>query len=517
MSAKLWPFQQAEQALSRFGGEPCLLFETGYGPSGLPHIGTFCEVARSSWIRQAVEILRPGHLTELYAFSDDMDGLRKVPLNLTAEQREVLEQHLGRPLCDIPDPFGCCESYADHNNGELRKMLDRYSFRYVFKSSREQYRSGAFNEGLRAILRNVDAVRATILPTLSPEKREEWSPFLPLCSSCGRVNTTLVTAYHPDRDSIEYRCARESGDGEPCGHQEETSVLDGRVKAGWKVDWALRWFVFGVHYEMYGKDLIESAHLSRKIVRILGGKPPVDYFYEMFLDEQGSKISKSVGRGITVDRWLHYGPPESLALFLFRNPRKARRLSWEVIPRSVDEYLDLLRAAFDPETPTPEEIRFLEPELPSENPYLYGVSFSMILNLVATVGGDDVALIARYIHEYRGERPHSDPFLHMLIGHAVRFHQEVVLPESSPPRFEEAEKLLLADMATFLADPHNEDETQTRAFELARKHGLAPEAAFRALDRAISGQDHGPRFGPFVQLVGQETAREALARSSSAL
>ncbi len=518
MAHGLWPYEQAEKALARSGQGSRLLFETGYGPSGLPHIGTFCEVARTTWIRHAVEELRPGHPTELYAFSDDMDGLRKVPLNLTDEQRAVLEPELGRPLCDIPDPFGCCESFADHNNGELRKMLDRYGFEYTFKSSREQYRSGVFNDGLRGILQHADAVRELILPTLSQEKRADWSPFLPVCESCGRVYSTLVTAYLPEKDAIRYSCRKEFGGKDGCGVQAETPVLDGKVKVGWKVDWALRWFVFGVNYEMYGKDLIESAELSRKITRILGGKPPMHFVYEMFLDEHGSKISKSVGKGITVDRWLRYASQESLALFLFRNPRKARRLSWEVIPRLVDEHLGLLDAWYAAESPEkrPAELRFVDPGLPAEHPYPHGVSFAMLLNLVATIGTDDAELVMRYVHEYRGAQPGGEVFLRETVERAILYHREVLLPAATAPSFDDDERTVLAAISAFLAEPHDEDEIQTTAFQTARDHGLEPKRAFRALYRALSGQDHGPRFGPFVKLVGQEAARSALQRAVDA-
>ena len=513
LASKLWPYEQAEAVLERFGDQSCILFETGYGPSGLPHIGTFCEVARTSWIRRAMEEVRPGQRAELYAFSDDMDGLRKVPLNFIAEQRRMLEPHLGRPLCDVPDPFGCCASYADHNTGQLRAMLDRYGFSYVFKSSREQYRGGTFNDGLRAILRHVDEIRALILPTLSPDKREGWSPFIPICSGCGRLYSTVVTDYLPERDAIRYRCDRDVGMTPGCGNEAETSVLDGRVKAGWKVDWGLRWFVFGVHYEMYGKDLIESAELSRKIVRLLGGKPPLHYIYEMFLDESGSKISKSVGKGITVESWLRYAPQESLALFLFRNPRKARRLSWDALSRSVDEYLDLLDARYDPDAPEDRgrELRFVHPGLPEEHPYPYRVSYSMLLNLVATVGGEDVELVARYVHEYRGEHPEGEAFLRQLIAGAIRLHHEVRLPAAPPVRLEAADREFLGAMARFLEEPREEAEVQSGAFDLARQHDIPPRDGFRILYQALCGQDHGPRFGPFVKLVGQERARETLS------
>ncbi|MGD8376891.1 MAG: lysine--tRNA ligase [Acidobacteriota bacterium] len=517
MAPRLWPYEQAEAVLQRFGKASRILFETGYGPSGLPHIGTFCEVARTSWIRQALAELRPDLPSEIYAFSDDMDGLRKVPLSFVGEPRRMLEANLGKPLCDIPDPFGCCTSYADHNNGELRKMLDRYGFSYTFRSSREQYRGGGFNDGLRAILAHVEAIRGLILPTLSPEKREGWSPFIPICTACGRLYSTTVTGYLPDRDAITYRCDRPVG-GEPgCGADGEISVLDGHVKVGWKVDWALRWFVFGVHYEMYGKDLIESADLSRKIVRMLGGKPPVHYFYEMFLDESGAKISKSVGKGITVESWLRYAPQESLALFLFRNPRKARRLSWDGLARSVDEYLDLLDTRYDGEgDERAPELRFIHPELPAEHPYRYRVSYSMLLNLVAAVGGEDPDVVARYVHEYRGEHPGSEAFLRELIDDAMAFHREIRLPAAPEVRFDDRERELLAATARMLETAADEEAVQTGAFDVARGLDIPAREGFRVLYRALCGQDHGPRFGPFVMLVGRDRVRESLERAAAA-
>ena len=517
MASKLWPYQQADAIVARFGDRSRILFETGYGPSGLPHIGTFCEVARTTWVRRALGVIRPEMETELFAFSDDMDGLRKVPLNFDDAQQALLAEYLGRPLGDIPDPFGCCRSYADHNNAELRKMLDRYGFDYTFKSSREQYRGGVFNDGLRAILQHVDPIRDLILPTLSEEKRAGWSPFIPLCEGCGRLYSTLVTGHHPDREAVSYRCSRDVGDRPGCDHESTVSVLDGTVKVGWKVDWALRWFVFGVHYEMFGKDLIESAALSRKIVHILGGDPPVPYFYEMFLDESGSKISKSVGKGISVEGWLRYGTPESLALFLFRNPRKARRLSWETIPRSVDEHLDLLKAHYAGTLgeDRQEELRFIHPDLPEENPYEYDVSFSMLRNLAATVGGDDIDVAARYVREYRGEHPSSDPYLRQLLGYALRFHREVVLPGRKPAALSDIDRELLASVADYLGEGRTEEEIQARAFEAARDLGLKPAQGFRVLYIALCGQDHGPRLGPFVKLIGQERAREVLARAAA--
>src|SRR5882724_8850295 len=381
MSRTMWPYAEAERILQVFPDAAPIRLETGYGPSGAPHIGTFAEVARTTWVAMALSDLRAGGAAaaaatdpawEIVVFSDDMDGLRKVPLNMPA----TLAEHLGKPLCDIPDPFGCHASYAHHNNALLCEMLDRYGFRYTFKASHDQYRGGVFDRGLRLILEKVEEVRGLILPTLHESKRAEWSPFFPICEACGRIYSTRVTGYHADRGTIDYACDVATGDRPGCGRAAEMSVEGGRLKVGWKVDWALRWFTLGVHYEMYGKDLIESADLSKKIVRILGGTPPVDSFYEMFLDETGSKISKSVGKGLTVDTWLTYAPRESMLLFLIKNPRKAKKLSWDVVARTVDEYLDLIAKHYAEGKPDSfrDELEFVWPDLPEASPYEYPVS-----------------------------------------------------------------------------------------------------------------------------------------------
>ncbi|OQY27137.1 MAG: lysine--tRNA ligase [Anaerolineaceae bacterium 4572_5.1] len=296
---KSWPFKEASSLQRRFREQPNqpIILQTGFGPSGLPHIGTFAEVARTTWVRHAFEHLT-GWPAKLVAFSDDMDGLRKVPLNMP--EQKMLAENLGKPLCHIPDPFGCCESYSAHNNNKLQEFLDAYGFDYQFQSSQEAYIRGDFDEGLTILLEKVEEVQDIILPTLREDKRADWSPFFPICENCGRIYSTRVTGYHPEEKTIGYVCDKPVGDTPGCGHEGKTSALGGRVKVGWKVDWALRWFSYDVVYEMYGKDLIESAKLSGKITRLMGKQPPNGFFYELFLDEEGRKISKSVGKGLTV-------------------------------------------------------------------------------------------------------------------------------------------------------------------------------------------------------------------------
>ncbi len=481
-------------------------------------------MARTTWVGQAIERVGAKPWT-LIAFSDDMDGLRKVPLNMPAE---ALEPHLGRPLSHVPDPFGCHASYAAHNNARLCEMLDRFGFRYDFRSSHRQYTSGAFNEGLARIMASYEAVREVILPTIRPEKRRDWSPFFPICESCGRINATRVTGYDATRITVTYLCEGEqagavadgrAGEEEPaeapagrpgvpgCGHGGEVSVLDGHAKVGWKVDWALRWYALGVHYEMYGKDLIESAALSARICGIMAGTGgrggPVQSFYEMFLDEEGRKISKSVGRGLTVDAWLSYAPKESLLLFIFKDPRKAKKLSWEVMVRSVDEYLQLLQGRYQ-KAGEGDELDFVQPGLPDECPYAYPVNYSMLLGLVEAVGAAHPEAVADYVRRYKGAIPASDRALSALVEYATAFVRDRVPPRPAARPLDPKAAAAAGRLSDFLVETREPDEIQGRAYELAREAGIEPKDFFRLLYNLLTGRDSGPRFGPFVKLLGQE-------------
>ena len=333
-AARAWPFEEARKVVARVDVRRAagtlvkeVLFETGYGPSGLPHIGTFGEVARTSWVRQAFEALSEVP-TRLIAFSDDMDGLRKVPDNVP--NQDMLRQHLGKPLTAIPDPFGTHDSFGAHNNARLKAFLDRFGFRYEFLSSTECYKSGRFDAALLTVLRHYEKVRDVVLPTLGPERRATYSPFLPLCPRTGQVLQVPIVEWNADTGTIVY---------EDEGRRTEVPVTGGHCKLQWKADWAMRWFALSVDYEMSGKDLIPSVELSTKIVRVLGGKPPETFTYELFLDEGGQKISKSKGNGLSVDEWLTYGPEESLALFMFGKPHAAKKLYFDAIPKAVDEYI----------------------------------------------------------------------------------------------------------------------------------------------------------------------------------
>ena len=332
-----WPFVEAKKILrerkSFIEKKGKIILQTGYGPSGLPHIGTFGEVARTSMMVNALNQLT-NLPTEIITFSDDMDGLRKVPDNIP--QKELLEKNLHKPLTEVPDPFNKFNSFGEHNNAMLKNFLDSFNFKYCFKSSTSLYKSGFFNSSLQIILENYDGIMNIILPTLGKERQKTYSPFLPICPKTGKVLEIPVKKINKDKLTIIF---------ENEGNELETSILDGNCKLQWKVDWAMRWYALDVDFEMYGKDLIESAILSAKIIKLIGKTNPSGFAYELFLDEKGEKISKSKGNGITIDQWLQYASPESLSLYMYQNPKRAKKLYKQIVPKAVDEYLDCIEKA----------------------------------------------------------------------------------------------------------------------------------------------------------------------------
>lgn len=509
-SFKSWPFQEADRivhAAARGSLPEVAVFETGYGPSGLPHIGTFAEVARTTWVRHAYEHLT-GRPSMLVAFSDDLDGLRKVPENIP--NPELVAPHLGKPLSSIPDPFGCCPSYSAHMNGKLREFLDAFGFEYEFRSSTEAYRRGDFNAGIKILLDRVEQVLEVILPTLKEENRPRWSPFLPRCENCGRVYTTRVTAHLKEREAVEYACDTPFGEVAGCGHRGAVSVYDGAVKMGWKVDWALRWFCYGVHYEMYGKDLIPSAELSAKVVKVMGGRPPHGFSYELFLDEAGEKISKSRGNGVSVEQWMAYAPVDSLSYFIFRDPRAAKKLYFEMIPRTMDEYLDHVRRFGQvPEEKRPDNPLWHIHQAGRAVPaYASTINFGLVNNLLAALGTADHELLRRYLVRYDPEAARFPEMIDSLIDKGIRFYQDHILPHKRHRPPTPPEKPLFAELRRRLAGMAggelDEKAAQSMVFDIAREHGADPAEFFSAIYQVLLGQERGPRFGSFAKLVGAE-------------
>ena len=514
-TAKAWPFQEARRLIDRLGGathapaKGYVLFETGYGPSGLPHIGTFGEVARTTMVRHAFACLSDTP-TKLIAFSDDMDGLRKVPTNIP--NREETARHLGKPLTQVPDPFGEFESFGAHNNQRLRTFLDQHGFDYEFLSSTECYRSGRFDETLLQVLARYDEVINVILPTLGADRRATYSPFLPICPRTGVVLQVPVKERNVDAGTITY-------DDPDTGDAVKVPVIGGHCKLQWKADWAMRWVALDVDYEMAGKDLIESVNLSGRICRVLDGTPPAGFNFELFLDQNGEKISKSRGNGLSFEEWMRYGPAESLALFNFQKPKTAKRLYFDVIPKAVDEYLSF--SARYPEQP---------PEQQIENPawHIHGgeppahsspVSYALLLNLAAAAGTNDKSVLWGFISRYAPDAsPETAPFLDNLIEHAMAYYHDFVEPTKSyrAPTAEERHAME-ALIAAFRALPANADgeAIQNEVYAVGNSFDFANlRDWFRALYEVLFGQSQGPRFGSFVALYG---INETVAMMESAL
>jgi lysyl-tRNA synthetase class 1 len=507
LAYKSWPFKEAQKVQKRSTDSPGtpVRFETGFGPSGLPHIGTFAEVARTTWVRHAFEFLTQSP-TRLIAFSDDMDGLRKVPLNIP--QQKMLAENLGKPLCHIPDPYGECESYSAYMNNKLQEFLDRYDFDYTFQSSYKAYTRGDFNDGLAVLLQKVEDVKAIILPTMSAEKQTGWSPFFPVCEKCGRIYSTRVVAYHPEDNTIDYVCDREEGLVKSCGHKETASIFDGKVKVGWKIDWALRWYSYDIAYEMYGKDLIESAKLSGKIVHLMGKQPPAGFFYELFLDEEGRKISKSVGKGLTIDSWTNYAPLESLLYYIFQNPKQAKRLFWGIVPKSVDDYLNGISryGGLDPQKKPDSAIWHLFNKGQNVPAYTTTITFSLINNLIAALGSDDLDLIMGYLKRYDASIEEFTDVIEDLVRKGMNYYRDFILPNKQYRSPTEEEKRLLKSLRDKLAeyDGDDENELQSLPFDAARTFNVSPRDFFTAFYQIVFGQDRGPRFGTFIRLVGKD-------------
>jgi len=511
MASKAWPYEEARKLLKWWPdgkpeGQP-VIFETGYGPSGLPHIGTFNEVARTSFVRHAYEELT-GAPTRLIAFSDDMDGLRKVPDNVP--NQAMLTEYLGKPLTQIPDPFGTHESFAHHNNAMLRSFLDRFGFDYEFASSTEYYTSGRFDEIIRQVLRTWDAIMGVMLPTLREDRRQTYSPLLPISPSTGRVLQVPVTVVDAKVGLIAF-------DDED-GSRVQQSALGGAGKLQWKVDWAARWVALGIDYEMAGKDLIDSVVQSGKIARILGGKPPEGFNYEMFLDEKGEKISKSKGNGLSLEEWLRYGSEPSLAFYIYREPKRAKSLHIGVIPRAVDEYWQF-RGNY-PNQPIEQQLgnpvhHIHAGKVPSETlPLTYG----LLLNLVSLPGVADKDTAWRFVQRYvPGSSPESDPELDELIGLAVNYARDFVVPTLSRRAPTEIEAAALHDLDSELAKlppAATAEDIQTQVFEVGKRHPFESlRGWFQALYETLLGSSQGPRMGSFIALYGIDNSRKLIAEA----
>jgi len=524
-----WPFEEARKIVARLKKQPKdeVIFETGYGPSGLPHIGTFGEVARTTMVRHAFRVLTDDKVkTRLIAFSDDMDGLRKVPDNVP--NKEMLEGHLGKPLTRVPDPFGTHASFGEHNNARLCAFLDHFGFEYEFLSSTTCYMTGRFDEALEQVLMRFGRVMAIMMPSLREERAATYSPFFPIDPDSGIVLQVPLMSIDDKALTITYEHPLTK---EPV----TTKVTGGRCKLQWKPDWAMRWVALGVDYEMAGKDLIDSVKLSGEICKVLGGLPPEGFNYELFLDENGQKISKSKGNGLTMEEWLRYASPESLSLFMYREPKAAKRLYFDVIPRHVDEYYQLLDGYARQE---PRQ-RLSNPvwHIHSGNPPKVDmpISFAMLLTLVSSSNAENAETLWGFIARYRpGVTPQTHPELGKLVEYAMHYFRDFVLPEKKYRDPSDEERAALNDLRDALSQlPADADAgaIQDVVYEIGRREPFLDHKKkakdgkpgvsldwFNMLYQVLLGQEKGPRFGSFAAVYGLQNTIDmidgALARSA---
>jgi lysyl-tRNA synthetase class 1 len=545
-SGRAWPFEQARNLIGRLvkarikdaaaqkqalalieagktdealkaheGLDRAVIFETGYGPSGLPHIGTFGEVCRTSMVRQAFEAMTGGAwTTRLICFSDDMDGLRKVPEGIP--NPEILREDLYKPLTVVRDPFGEYPSFGQHNNARLKKFLDGFGFTYEFLSSTDCYKGGVFDATLLTALDRFDEIQRVMLPTLGPDRRATYSPFLPVSPKTGHVLQVPTLERNVARGTIVFEETNPS-----TGETErfEVPVTGGHVKMQWKPDWAMRWAALGVDYEMAGKDLIDSVKVSSQVCRILGGVPPEGFNYELFLDEAGQKISKSKGNGLTMEQWLRYGAPESLAYYMFQSPKSAKKLYFDVIPRATDEFFQQLDA-FPKQAPAKQienPVWFvLRGETASSAP---PVTFGLMLNLVSAANAADKETLWGFLKAYiPGATPETEPVLDRLAGYALNYFEDFVKPTKAFRLPTDQERAAMSDLvAQFKALPQGTNDAevlQNIVFEVGKAHEFEPlRAWFQALYEVLLGQSQGPRFGSFVAIFGVRRTLELIEQA----
>jgi len=503
-----WPFVEAKKMLrerkSLIDKKGKIILQTGYGPSGLPHIGTFGEVARTTMVVNAL-IQLIDVPTEIITFSDDMDGLRKIPDNVP--NQKILEKNLNKPLTKVPDPFNKFKSFGEHNNEMLKNFLDNFNFKYTFKSSTLLYKSGFFNTTLQLILENYDAIMNIILPTLGKERQKTYCPFLPICPKTGVVLEIPIFEIDKKNSKIIF---------DNKGEKLEKSILDGNCKLQWKVDWAMRWYALDVDFEMYGKDLIESAILSTKIIKLLGKNNPSGFAYELFLDEKGEKISKSKGNGITIDQWLKYASPESLSLYMYQNPKRAKKLYKEIVPKAVDEYLE-----FIDKTKTQDELKLLmnpvwhvhNGNVPKEN---FIMSFSMLLNLVETSNADTKDLLWKFVKKYKPEINTDDyPIFDGLIEYAIKYFNDVIKLKKNYKIPNTSEKKALQALVQSLEKCNDEmspEDIQTLIYSTGKENGYSENLRewFKLIYEVVFGDENGPRMGFFISFFGVKETKDLI-------
>jgi len=503
-----WPFVEAKKILREkkisIEKKGKITLQTGYGPSGLPHIGTFGEVARTSMVVNALNLLTDLP-KEIITFSDDMDGLRKVPENVP--DQELLNQNLHKPLTSIPDPFKKYNSFGEHNNEMLKNFLNQFKFQYNFKSSTSLYKSGFFNPTLQIVFENYQGIMDIIIPTLGKERQKTYSPFLPICPETGVVLEIPVLEILKEKSKIIF---------DNNGKKLEASILNGNCKLQWKVDWAMRWYALDVDFEMYGKDLIESAILSTKIIKLMGKNNPSGFAYELFLDEKGEKISKSKGNGITIDQWLEYASPESLSLFMYQNPKRAKKLYKEIVPKAVDEYLDFIEKG-----KTQNELQLLmnpvwhvhNGKMPKEKIIM---TFSMLLNLVETSNAGTKDLLWKFVKKYKKDISETEhPIFDNLISYAIKYFKDVIKQKKEYKKPNNSEKNALRALINTLEtcnDKMTPEDIQTKIYSVGKENGYKENLRdwFKLIYEVVFGDENGPRMGNFISFFGVNETKQLI-------
>jgi lysyl-tRNA synthetase class 1 len=503
-----WPFIEAKKVLRErkkfIDKKGKIILQTGYGPSGLPHIGTFGEVARTSMLVNALDQLTDIP-KEIITFSDDMDGLRKIPENIANQDK--LTQNLHKPLTNVPDPFGKFSSFGEHNNEMLKDFLNKFNFKYTFNSSTKLYKSGYFNDSLKLILQNYQGIMDIILPTLGKERQKTYSPFLPICPETGVVLEIPIIEIIKEKSIIIF---------DNNGKKLEKSILDGNCKLQWKVDWAMRWYTLDVDFEMYGKDLIESAILSTKIIKLLGKTNPSGFAYELFLDEKGEKISKSKGNGITIDEWLEYASPESLSLFMYQNPKRAKKLYKAIVPKAVDEYLDFIEKG-----KTQNELQLLmnpvwhvhSGKMPKEDIIM---SFSMLLNLAETSNADNKELLWKFVKKHKKDiYEDQHPIFDKLVSYAIKYFNDVIKQTKKYKKPNQGEKIALQALIKALDDCNDQmqpEEIQSKIYTVGKENGYKDNLRdwFKLVYEVVFGDENGPRMGFFISFFGVNETKKLI-------
>jgi lysyl-tRNA synthetase class 1 len=507
-STSSWPFVEIRKLLKDrkdlIKSKNKITFQTGYGPSGLPHIGTFGEVARTTMMINALNHIQNIE-TDLITFSDDMDGLRKVPDNIP--NNKILYENLGKPLTSIPDPFNKFNSFGEHNNEMLKDFLNKFNFKFNFKSSTENYKEGKFNNSLMRVLEKYEEIMEIILPTLRSERKKTYCPFLPICPSTGKVLEIALLEMNKKNGTVIF---------DNNGKKLETQIINGNCKLQWKVDWAMRWFTFDVDFEMYGKDLTESAILSNKICKTLGKRPPNGFVYELFLDEKGEKISKSKGNGITIDQWLRYASPESLSLYMYQNPTRAKKLYSEVVPKAVDEYLSLI------ETFPNQEIKkqLLNPiwHVHNGNPPKEKIvmTFSMLLNLVGSSNAESKEILWKFIQRFHKDiKPENHPIFDQLTEYAINYFRDKVEPNKKYKIADDSERKALINLAKKLESITQDmkpEDIQTLVYSTGKENGYEKKLRewFILIYEVLFGSKDGPRMGFFISFFGVKETIELI-------